>query len=131
MIRIFVDANILFSAANPNSPLQRLLNDALLKGKLFSSHFALEEAKRNLVLKKPQWTSSFQQLIKRIELVSSAEIQLGVDLPKKDQPILAAAIQSACTHLVTGDKKHFGQFFGTSIRNVKILSPLQLAQEIE
>jgi len=33
-----------------------------------------------------------------------------VPLPEKDRPILEAAIRCRATHLLTGDRKHFGPF---------------------
>jgi predicted nucleic acid-binding protein len=33
-----------------------------------------------------------------------------VALPEKDRPILEAAIRCKATHLLTGDRKHFGRF---------------------
>ena len=42
---------------------------------------------------------------------------------KKDRPILLAAIQAQATHLLTGDKRHFGSLYGQSISGVLILRP--------
>jgi hypothetical protein len=44
-----------------------------------------------------------------------------VTLPPKDVPILLAAIAARCTHLLTGDRKHFGQYFGKSIHGVNVM----------
>jgi predicted nucleic acid-binding protein len=43
-------------------------------------------------------------------------------LPDKDHPILRAAIASEATHLVTGDVKDFGRFFGRRLAGVMILT---------
>ncbi len=46
-----------------------------------------------------------------------------MELPEKDQPVLAAAIASKAHYLVTGDKKHFGQWYGKKILGLGIESP--------
>jgi|GEM_PF-5168479 hypothetical protein len=41
-------------------------------------------------------------------------------LPEKDRPVLAAAIAARATHLVTGDARYFGAYFGKRIRGVLV-----------
>jgi predicted nucleic acid-binding protein len=45
------------------------------------------------------------------------------NLPSKDEPILRAAIAGKATHLVTGDVRHFGKLFGTTIAGVSVVTP--------
>ena len=40
---------------------------------------------------------------------------------RKNVPILLAAIAAKCTHLLTGDRKHFGPHFGRSIEGVRVM----------
>jgi hypothetical protein len=47
----------------------------------------------------------------------------AVSLPDKDAPILLAAVAARATHLVTGDLRHFGPFFGKNVAGVTILTP--------
>jgi len=51
------------------------------------------------------------------------DLPLDVVLPEKDRPILLAAIRAHATHLLTGDKQHFGPLYGQSISGVLILRP--------
>lgn len=44
-------------------------------------------------------------------------------LPKKDRPILRAAVLGKATHLITGDFSHFGRFFGERLQGVLVLPP--------
>jgi predicted nucleic acid-binding protein len=55
--------------------------------------------------------------------VPVSEIPEPVDRPDKDAPILAAAIAAGATHLITGDRRHFGPFFGERIGGVLVLPP--------
>ena len=94
---------------------------------LISSSYAVEEARRNLLVLKPSNILVLDELLDGIDILSifSSEIIIPalVDLPEKDVPILAAAIGAGCTHLLTGDKHHFGDLFGKSIDGVLILKP--------
>ena len=128
MDRLFLDANILFSAAR--SPDSRVL--WLWKQKdicLLTSEYALEETQRNLAAADSR--KRLGLLVKSIEVVSTPtgfpdiELSPGVHLPKKDQPILAAAIKAAATHLITGDKKHFRCCFAERVCGVLIQTPAQ------
>ena len=52
-------------------------------------------------------------------------------LPDKDEPVLGAAIAGRCDYLVTGDRTHFGALYGRTIGGVAIVSPRQLAEELQ
>jgi hypothetical protein len=43
-------------------------------------------------------------------------------LVEKDQPVLRAAIDAKCSHLVTGDHRHFGALFGELVKGLRILT---------
>jgi hypothetical protein len=38
-------------------------------------------------------------------------------------PILLAAIEARATHLLTGDIRHFGLYFGKRIEGIRIMLP--------
>jgi len=129
-LRVFVDANVLFSACRPGAGLQRLLHDVAARGQLVTSETALGEAKRNLAAKKPLWLTGLPEIMAAFDKVTHLEPRLAADLPAKDLPILSAAVAESCTHLLTGDRKHFGSHFGRRLHTVKIVSPELLDQEI-
>jgi hypothetical protein len=95
--RVFLDANVLFSAAYlQDSGLRRLW---ILKGvELLSSSYAVEEARRNLNEDRPEALDRLDELVKSIRLVEETQEQ---DLPDsvridaRDKPILLAAIRVA------------------------------------
>jgi len=49
----------------------------------------------------------------------------GISLPEKDRPILLAAMDARTTHLITGDLRHFGPYFGKTIEGILIVTPSQ------
>ncbi len=128
MDRLFLDANVLFSAAY--APENLFLELWRLKGiRLLASGYALEEARRNLG--EAERLKRFNGLIEVVEVVPDRAVSdlpglaPKLDLPEKDRPILAAAISARATHLLTGDKRHFGRFFGKRLGGVLIQTPAQ------
>ncbi len=129
MDRIFLDANILFSAAYmPAGGLKRLwLLAREGKAELLSSTYAVEEASRNLSTEAQ--TRNLQKLLRRVTVSASSMTECrqveAADLPEKDRPILQAAIDMKATHLLTGDVTHFGHLYGMTIEGVTILTPAE------
>lgn len=122
MDRVFLDANVLFSASyRHNSGLLRLwqLNDT----ELVTSQYAMEEARRNLT------DESQLSRLKALNLMfmspgwTKDSLPAGIAIADKDLPILLDAIHSQSTHLLTGDKQHFGSLFGQVVCGVLILPP--------
>lgn len=128
MLRVFLDANVLFSASNAESPIAVLIQLLIEKGQAVTSDFAVEEAGRNITLKRPVWSDAFHRLIDRMEVVASIQFDLPVALPQKDQPILCTAIRSRCNYLATGDKRDFGHLYGRTVKGITVISLLQLAK---
>lgn len=123
MNRVFLDANILFSAGwREKAGLLRLWR--LTDVTLLTSRYAFEEARRNLETQEQR--KRLIQLMVNVDLVTDfayGDLPLDVVLPEKDRPILLAAIRAHATHLLTGDKQHFGPLYGQSISGVLILRP--------
>lgn len=122
MDRLFLDANVLFSAAYlPNAGLQAIWS---LKGVvLCSSRYALEEARANLTAEEQK--VRLAKLATRLHFfeASAAKLPASLALPEKDTPIFLAAMEAQATHLITGDMRHFGQYFGKRIAGVLVLPP--------
>lgn len=122
MDRIFLDANILFSAAYGLSGLDRLW-DLRGKGKcvLIASDYVIEEARRNL--SDQSRIDRFESHLAGMEITHEADpgIKCTVDLPDKDIPVLMAAVSAKADYLLTGDVRHFGKYFGQVIMGVRIL----------
>src|SRR5262245_4075391 len=123
---MFLDANVLYSAAWRQA-LTGLRSLWTLSGvTLLSSAYAIEEARRNL--HEPEQRLTLNELVAAIEVVdfrtsAARTFPSRVRLPIKDRPILRAAIAGHATHLLTGDRKHFGCYFNQTIDGVLILLP--------
>ena len=121
--RVFLDANVLFSAAwLEQAGLARLWR--LSGTDLLSSRVALAEAERNL--DSDERRSRLQSFAAKLTLVDAppgAALPAGIELVAKDAPILLAAIDAGASHLLTGDRRHFGHLYGKSVSGVKILMP--------
>jgi uncharacterized protein len=127
-VRVFLDANVLFSASNAGSNIARLTAWLGQRGTAISSQLAVEEARRNLELKRPTWLAEFDRLRTHVELVPAALFALPVPLDAKDVPLLCAAIAAKCQYFVTGDKRDFGHLNGQAVLGVQVISVLRLAQ---
>jgi predicted nucleic acid-binding protein len=123
--RLFLDANVLFSAAyRRDSGLRRLWDMA--GAVLVTSEHAIDEAMRNL--EHHDQRAELQILVAEIEIVGSLEPdtgEIGNELPDKDRPIIRAAMLVRATHLTTGDTRHFGAFFGKKLHGVLVLPPAE------
>ena len=114
---------MLFSAAyRPDAGLARLWQ---LRGvELMTSDYAAQEARLNLIEKDQR--VRLANLLGKVRMISAvAPLPAGVRLPEKDQPILQAALQGRATHLLTGDKEHFGPHFGRCLGGILVLPPAE------
>lgn len=121
---VFLDANVLFSAAYmEESGLLRLWK--LRNAELVSSAYAVEEARRNLdtPARKKRLETLLRDVTIHQNLESGIKLPPNIHLPDNDIPILAAAIGCDASHLLTGDLKAFGKYYGKSALGVRILKP--------
>lgn len=128
--RIFLDANILFSAAKSDGPIRALVGQLLDGGhECWVDGYVIDEARRNITAKASAQAPSLDALLSRMRLASHSPANTGADLgrlPEKDRPVVAAAAALSCEILVTGDRTHFGQYYGQLLHGVRILSPRSL-----
>lgn len=143
-MRIFLDANVLFSAAQTDGAVRALIARLHESGhRLVADAHVWEEARRNLVARYPSRLSALDALTSTIaifplrggdqdpesqDLESQSPESLPVD--DKDKPVLAAAITLDCRALITGDRTPFGHLFGKAVRGVTIYSPTLAARSL-
>ncbi|MDQ3260624.1 MAG: PIN domain-containing protein [Pseudomonadota bacterium] len=134
-MRIFLDANVIFSAAKSDGAVRELLSRLHAGGHgLCADGYVIAEARRNLAAKDAAALTALETLLPRLETSPFQATQLPADafdlLPDKDRPVLAAAIRLGCDALVTGDRTHFGALYGKTIAGVTIHSPRSLAEAL-
>jgi uncharacterized protein len=126
-VRLFLDANILFSAADPASATRILFHAAQKYADLFTNPHAWEEANRNLAVKRLEYSSGLQDLLRHVNVSHSfCDVEVK-GLPEFDVPILAGAVASRCSHLWTSDKRHFGKWYGHEVLGIAVVSSILLA----
>lgn len=121
--RLFLDANVIFTAAHRPGGKASTLIELGQRGlwELTSSAYALEEASRNLEAKFPSAMAELNQISRRLQQVNAGAGMCPVPLPEKDQPILMAAIAAGATHLITGDLRDFGPFMNQPERTGSVI----------
>jgi predicted nucleic acid-binding protein len=136
-LRIFLDANVLFSAARASGAMRQLLTALKAQGHaLVADEYVHIEARRNLAAKADaEALQHLEMILADVELggarsaISPEQAQAVQWLPDKDRPVLLAAIALRCDALVTGDKTHFGSGYGQCFAGVKLYSPAMLASD--
>ena len=122
MDRLFLDANVLLSAAY-RSDTGLLELRKLKEVVLCSSRYALEEARINLNSEVQR--TRLVRLAGKVQLFEAGERRLprGVALPEKDVPIPLTAIEAHAIPLLTRDVRHFGFHFDKRVEGILVLPP--------
>lgn len=116
LLRVFLDANVLFSAAlKQTSRLRQFwqIRNAIL----MTSIYVADEARRNCV--NADHLARLEALLEQTHFVSDAPhptLPGRINLPAKDAPVLAAAMQAGADYLITGDRRHFRPWMNTPIQ---------------
>lgn len=126
MDRVFLDANVLFSAAYAEgSELSQLWSRKRIR--LLASGYVIEEARRNLDSAAAR--ERLDALVAGVEQVADPaaaldpEIEKG--LPENDRPVLRAAMAAGASHLLSGDRRAFGAWYGQRLAGVLIQRPAE------
>ena len=130
MERVFLDANVLVSAAlKPGSRIASLWS--LPDVRLLASPHVLAEARRNVPA--PDAAARLEALIAALVVLPAEPADFVIEddpgLPPKDRPVLLAAIVSGADVLLTGDITHFGGCLGTAVGGVRVLLPGEYLRE--
>lgn len=117
MHRLFLDANVLFTAAHrPNGKAAFLFEAQADAGAsspwtLVSSAYAIEEARRNIEIKAPDALARLAKLVGTLTIAAQPSIpDATIRLPDMDVPIWSAAHACGATHLLTVDVEDFGRW---------------------
>lgn len=110
-MRLFLDANMLFTAAHNSKGKAALVLELGQAGiwQIATSAYALEEARRNIGRKFPVGGESLASLARGLRIVPEApDVACPTGLVAKDCPIFRAALGCKADVLLTGDLKDFG-----------------------
>src|SRR4029453_17646704 len=107
-MRVFLDANVLFSAAKSDGAVRHLLRRLLERGhECCVDAYVVSEEQRNLEAKGPEALGVLNALLAHLRVAPAqppTEDQVETAwLPDKDRPVLSAAIRLGWDALVTGD----------------------------
>ena len=140
MIKVFLDANVYFSAARSKTGGSSAIIKLIKAKKLscYATKTVLREAEKNIRLKEPVSTLiDFYQIVTEIKLnivvidKNEAEKRYTPVINRKDSYILEGTRKAKVDYLVTLDKKHF---FTQKIQNTKLpfitLTPGDLLKEL-
>jgi predicted nucleic acid-binding protein len=121
--RLFLDANVLISAAwKEGSKVTRIWR--IPNVDLVTSDHVVAECTRNLPREEQQ--KRLGQLLLAVRVLAfsgTPALENPPSLPEKDQPVLAAAVLARADFLVTGDRKHFGGWYGSTVCGLRVEPP--------
>ena len=137
-LRVFLDANVLFTAAYSPDGLSALLIELGVAGRiiLLTSPIAIVEAERNLETKRPAALPTLRRSLSAVRIVgepapADVERLTPPELSSKDRPLLAAAIAAHATHFVTGDVADFGHWMDRRARlPLRVMTPRQFLTDV-
>ena len=117
MLRVFLDASVLFSASYSERGASRKIIRRGIRDELIIvvSRYVLEEVERNLREKVPRAVRAFQEFVTLLspEIAddpSPSELKEAASyINLKDAPIVVAAVRAEVEYLVTLDRRHFVQ----------------------
>jgi predicted nucleic acid-binding protein len=130
-VRLFLDANVLISAAwKDGSKVARLWQ--ISEVELVTSNFVLAECRRNLPREEQvNRLENFLLGVRVLEFQRIPLLEYPPLLPIKDQHVLAAGVLARADFLITGDRKHFGQWYGGSVSGLRVEPPGSFPQILE
>jgi len=129
-MKVFADANVLFSAADPASATRGLLDALFAHATVVVNEHVWEEARRNITMKRPRLANNLEELKSNFHFSSKMEPVANCHLPDDDQPVLGGAVAARCSHLWTGDKRHFGHLYKKTISGTLVVPATVLADEL-
>jgi predicted nucleic acid-binding protein len=136
LIRVFLDANVIFAASDSTKGAARVLVRLSKQAEgitLLATPYTIDEAERNIQRELPNAHPAFLAVREHLnitlepseDLVANLNSHLpsGIRLPNKDLPVLGGAIVAGADWLLTHDGDHFGPLYGKTVQGVEIMKP--------
>ena len=135
-ISVFLDSNVLFSAAyygerSTSYILFKLQEKRLIS--IFISSFVVLETVNNLQDKRPEKLGLLKELMDRATTLDDVVIDLPVlsSLPTADRIILSAAVVYDIKYFLTGNTRDFKDLYGKTIGKTVVLKPRDFLHKIQ
>ena len=127
-ISVFLDSNVLFSAAYSGEKSTSYLLFKLQERELISifiSNLVVLETANNLRDKKPERLGLLKELMDRTTVLNDVIVDLPAlnSLPTADRIILSTAVANGIRYFLTGNTKDFKDLYGKIIGKTTILKP--------
>jgi uncharacterized protein len=136
-MKLFLDANVIFTAAYSSQGSSRFLFSIAESGEitLCTSLYALDEARKNLALKAADKLPALEKLLPQMLIVPEPQPNMvawaeRLPLPPKDAPIMAAAVTGKADMLVTGDRRDSGHLMGATVEGVLVIEPAETVRRL-
>jgi predicted nucleic acid-binding protein len=113
LIRLFLDSNVLFTAAHNPEGKASLVIELAATGhwEVVTSAYCMAETRLNLERKHPAALGRWNEILRTVRLVPDVGGErCAILLPEKDRPVFASAQRCKATHFLTGDRRHFGPY---------------------
>ncbi len=131
MIRAFLDANVLFTAAYSRAGSSwAIIQEARVQDDLvvMTTEYVFDEAENKLQEKFPASLGEYASLKPILETCPEPSGALVEHLSSvirypKDRPVLAGAISAKADWLLTWDDNHFGHLYGIRVYDVLVSDP--------
>ena len=127
-ISVFLDSNVLFSAAysgerSTSYILFKLQERGLIS--IFISNLVVSETVNNLGDKKPEKLGLLKELMDRTTVLDDVVIDLPVlsSLPTADRLILSTAVAYGIKYFLTGNTRDFKDLYGKTVGKTVVLKP--------
>jgi len=122
--RVFLDANVIFSAAMGGASFTALW-DAMGRGLLTvcTSPQCVDEAQRNVLRKRPDIYARLLTRLADVTVVAAplAKVPWAESLlPDDDAWVLAGAVEAGAAVLLTGNTRHFGALMARSDLPIRV-----------
>ncbi len=133
--RVYLDANILFSAARSEGAIRKVFRLGIDWGYTYvADAYVVNEVRRNISRKVgSDGLQTLESLLRQVDLADAQRLDPNADvvswLPAKDRPVLLAAIALRCDLLVTGDRD-FKAGYGKRFNGVKVVNAQQWAEHM-
>lgn len=86
-MRVFLDANVLFSASKAGRNIARLVGRLLAEATGVTRDLSREAARRNLAMKRADWLPAFEPLMANVEGMPSAPFGRPLSLDENDRAV--------------------------------------------